>query len=117
MMFMVLPCGVAAAVSRPQSIRATSVLSVAVATPAIALLTPPLWTTWRPGWLPWPLESYINGLHIFREPQPWLFPIFPWAAFAFAGLTAGFLLLSVWSRRYEAKAAVLAGVSGVALFA
>src|SRR5262249_25953243 len=24
---------------------------------AIALLTPPLWTTFRPSWLPWPIES------------------------------------------------------------
>ena len=117
MMLMGLACWVAAAVSRPQSIRATSVLSVAVATAAIALLTPPLWTTWRPDWLPWPLESYINGLHIFREPQPWLFPIFPWAAFAFVGLAAGFLLLSAWSRLHEASSAALAGLSGIAIVA
>ena len=31
----------------------------------IALATPPLWTTWRPRWLPWYLESYINGVHTF----------------------------------------------------
>ena len=29
----------------------------------IALATPPLWTTHQPRWLPWPLESYINGVH------------------------------------------------------
>ena len=45
---------------------------------AVALATPPLWTTWRPSWLPWYLESYINGVHIYNVPQPWLFPIFPW---------------------------------------
>jgi uncharacterized membrane protein len=59
---------------------------------AIALLTPPLYTTWRPTWLPWPLESYIDGCHNLGAPQPWLFPIFPWSAFAFAGLAAGFIL-------------------------
>src|ERR1700745_455687 len=26
----------------------------------ISLLTPLLWTTWPPDWLPWPIESYIN---------------------------------------------------------
>ena len=63
--------------------------SIAVAA-LIALLTPPLYTTWRPTWLPWPLESYINGCHNLGAPQPWLFPLFPWSAFAFAGLAAGF---------------------------
>jgi fucose 4-O-acetylase-like acetyltransferase len=57
-----------------------------------ALLTPLLYTTWRPTWLPWPIESYIDGCHNLGSPQPWLFPLFPWAAFAFAGLGAGFIL-------------------------
>ena len=61
-------------------------------TALIALLTPPLYTTWRPTWLPWPLESYIDGSHNLGSPQPWLFPLFPWAAFAFAGLAAGFVI-------------------------
>src|SRR3984893_3416623 len=60
----------------------------------IALLTPPLYTTWRPTWLPWPLESYIDGCHNLGAPRPWLFPIFPWTAFAFAGLAAGFILFN-----------------------
>ena len=72
---------------------------------AIAIFTPPLWTTWRPHWLAWWLESYINGVHTFGKPQPWLFPIFPWAAFAFAGLAVGSLLLSDWARRKEAAGA------------
>ena len=59
-----------------------------------ALLTPPLYTNWRPTWLPWPIESYIDGCHNLGSPQPWLFPLFPWAAFAFAGLAAGFILFS-----------------------
>ena len=33
---------------------------------------------YRPRWLPWYLESYVNGVHIFDKPQPWLFPLFPW---------------------------------------
>jgi len=68
------------------------VVAAIAAVSAIALLTPPLYTTWRPTWLPWPLESYVDGCHNLGAPQPWLFPIFPWSAFAFAGLAAGFIL-------------------------
>jgi uncharacterized membrane protein len=70
---------------------AASIVVVAL----FALLTPPLYTTWRPTWLSWPIESYIDGCHNLGSPQPWLFPLFPWAAFAFAGLAAGFILFSV----------------------
>src|SRR5947208_14438999 len=54
----------------------------------VAMATPPLWRTYRPRLLPRPVESYINGVHFFKEPQPWLFPLFPWSACAFAGLAA-----------------------------
>ena len=81
------------------------------------MLTPPLWTTWRPHWHAWWLESYFNGVHTFGTPQPWLFPMFPWAAFAFAGLAAGSLLLCEWARKNEGADVVLAGGSGVALVA
>ena len=84
---------------------------------AVALATPPLWTTWRPRWLPWPLESYINGVHIFGQPQPWLFPMFPWAAFAFVGLAVGLVLLTDWARRREASAIALVGVGGMTVAA
>lgn len=82
---------------------------------AIAFLTPLLWTAWRPRWLPWPLESYVNGVHIFDAPQPWLFPIFPWAGFAFLGMAAGFVILSDWARAYEAQVLRGAGIVGAAL--
>ena len=88
---------------------------------AVAMLTPPLWTTHRPRFLPWPLESYINGVHIFGEPQAWLFPLFPWSALAFAGLAAGFVLFTPISSRREwlkmlgfAAAGVAAGALSVA---
>jgi uncharacterized membrane protein len=81
----------------------------------ISLLTPPLWTTWRPQWLPWPIESYIDGVHNLGQPQSWLFPIFPWTAFAFAGLAVGFLLLSDWARQREAAVFAMAGAAGVGL--
>jgi uncharacterized membrane protein len=81
----------------------------------ISLLTPPLWTTWRPRWLPWPLESYINGVHNLGTPQAWLFPIFPWTAFAFAGLAVGFILLSPWMHQREARVMLSCGGVGLAL--
>src|SRR3984893_17304122 len=42
----------------------------------VAMATPPLWTTHRPNFLPWMLESYINGVHNFGAPTPWIFSIF-----------------------------------------
>ena len=82
---------------------------------SIALLTPLLWTVWRPRGLPWPLESYINGVHNLDQPQPWLFPIFPWSAFAFVGLALGFVLQSEWARQRGVAIFLLAGIGGVCL--
>jgi uncharacterized membrane protein len=109
MMYMGLACRLTRTRAR------NTVLAAAVAL-GIALATPPLWSTWRPRWLPWYLESYINGVHTYDKPQPWLFPIFPWTAFAFAGLAVGFLLFSEWATKNLAKATALFGVAGVALF-
>ena len=81
----------------------------------ISLLTPLLWTSWRQHWMPWPIESYIDGVHNLGEPQPWLFPIFPWAGFAFIGLAVGFFLLSEGARKRGAATFVLAGASGIGL--
>ncbi len=99
--------------------RAASVTGAAATMLLIALVTPPMWTTWRAATarLPWWLESYLNGVHVFSEPQPWLFPIFPWTAFAFAGLAVGFLLFSESARTREARAVVLIGLGGAALAA
>ncbi len=49
--------------------RAANVILAAAVALGISLATPPLWTTWRPRWLPWYLESYINGVHTFNVPQ------------------------------------------------
>ena len=81
----------------------------------ISLLTPLMWTSWRLRWLPWPLESYINGVHNLDTPQAWLFPIFPWSAFAFAGLALGFILQSQWARRRESVIFLTAAATGVLL--
>lgn len=81
----------------------------------ISGLTPLLWTSWRPRFLPWELESYINGVHNLGTPQPWLFPIFPWTGFAFAGLAVGQILTSAWGQKLGTWIFPLTGVSGVAL--
>lgn len=81
----------------------------------ISCLSPLIWTTWRPQWLPWPIESYVDGVHNLGQPQSWLFPIFPWTGFAFAGLAVGFFLLSDWAMERESAVLVSAGVGGVAL--
>ncbi|MGA8142381.1 MAG: heparan-alpha-glucosaminide N-acetyltransferase domain-containing protein [Candidatus Acidiferrales bacterium] len=102
--------------SRLTRTRISNAILAAGIAAGIALATPPLWTTWRPRWLPWYLESYVNGVHIFDKPQPWLFPIFPWTAFAFAGLAVGFLLFSDWAKENLAKTTALVGVTGIGLF-
>src|SRR5215469_11957320 len=117
LMMMGVACRIAAAGggADPLRLRRITVVTAVVCAGAISALTPPLWTTWQPRRLPWWLESYINGVHIFGRPQSWLFPIFPWAAFAFAGLGAGMLLQSNWARANQALALAAAGGSGAAL--
>ena len=119
LMLMGLACRIAAlgGTQDARRLRKTSIgVAVAIAV-SIAIVTPPLWTTWQPHWRTWWLESYINGVHTFGTPQTWLFPLFPWSAFAFAGLAAGFFLVSDWARQKEVAALTLAAVGGVALIA
>jgi uncharacterized membrane protein len=109
---------VLSAAGRPASRSRTRLALVAASSltaALISLLTPPLWTTWRPQWLPWPIESYIDGVHNLGTPQSWLFPIFPWSAFAFAGLAVGFVLQSPWVRGREARIFLAVGAGGIAL--
>lgn len=119
LMMMGVACRIAAAggAADARALRRATVVTAAICAGAISALTPPLWTVWRHRGLPWWIESYINGVHIFGKPQSWLFPIFPWAAFAFVGLAAGTLLLSDWARKHEASALAAAGGSGAALIA
>jgi uncharacterized membrane protein len=113
MAFMGIFCWLASAPVVAIARHRSTIAALAVAL-LIGLLTPPMWTTNRPKFLPWPLESYLNGVHTFNEPQHWLFPIFPWSAFAFVGLAAGFLLFSDFARRKEAQFFGWAGITGVA---
>lgn len=128
MMLMALMCGVTlGVVGRRTAVPATSnvttptkalVAAALGAASVIALLTPPLYTTWRPTWLPWWLESYIDGCHNLGAPQPWLFALFPWSAFAFGGLAAGFILFSEQGRKATAKTlALFAAVGAAAILA
>jgi uncharacterized membrane protein len=113
MMLMAMLCWLVLAAT--DGTRFTLGMSAAATGLVISLLTPLMWTTWRPRWLPWPIESYINGVHNLDQPQPWLFPIFPWTAFAFIGLAVGFFLVSDWAKKKGAATFVLAGTGGVAL--
>jgi|HubBroStandDraft_4_1064222.scaffolds.fasta_scaffold05117_6 uncharacterized membrane protein len=112
MMLLGVVCWLVLAVRRGPRTRLALVLTAAGTALLISLLTPPLWTTWRPTWLPWPLESYIDGVHNLGTPQSGLFPIFPWTAFAFAGLAVGFLLQSQWTRAHEPRALIALGLAG-----
>jgi uncharacterized membrane protein len=115
MMLMGVICGVVLFLNRGSRTRLALGSAAAGVAVSIALLTPLLYTSWRPRWLPWPLESYINGVHNLGQPQPWLFPIFPWTGFAFVGLAVGFFLQSDYGRKLGAGLFGLAAASGVGL--
>ncbi|MGO9088129.1 MAG: heparan-alpha-glucosaminide N-acetyltransferase domain-containing protein [Candidatus Sulfotelmatobacter sp.] len=95
--------------------RTGSILLALAAMLTISLLTPLLWTVWRPRFLPWPIESYINGVHNLGTPQAWLFPVFPWTAFAFAGLAVGFILQSPAAKGRETTVFLSLGGAGIVL--
>lgn len=97
--------------------RLTNGLLAAGVAAAIAMATPLVWTSWQPRWMPWFVESYVNGCHNLGAPQPWLFPVFPWAAFAFVGLAVGFFLLSDWARTREVRTVLILGGAGAICFA
>jgi len=119
MILMALACGTALRLANSQyRYQRPALLTAAIlGTALIALLTPPLWTSGRLSLLPWPLESYLDGVHNLGAPQPGLFPIFPWTAFAFAGLAAGFVLFSDWARAHTSEILVLSALAGVGLIA
>ena len=83
------------------AIRARSIATSLFIATMIAVATPAVWSTARPRFLPWPLESYLDGVHIFGRPQAWLFPVFPWLAFSFAGLATGFWMFTRRAKKWE----------------
>jgi hypothetical protein len=98
----------------PQKSNARAIASGLFIAATIAIATPWLWTTHRLHAVPWPLGSYINGVHIYPQPQPWLFPIFPWVAFAFVGVSLGFFLFSDFARKNQARVFGILAVAGIA---
>lgn len=90
------------------------VVNAAIACSAITLLSPLIWTH-SFSRLPWFLASYINGVHNQGKPLSWLFPIFPWAAFAFAGVVVGWLVLSERAKRLERSRAAIIASAGLAV--
>jgi uncharacterized membrane protein len=54
----------------------------------------------------------VDGVHNLGVSQAGLFPIFPWTAFAFAGLAVGFILQSSWAREHEPRAFFSLGLAG-----
>jgi uncharacterized membrane protein len=117
MMLMGVLCWIVLSIRRGKKTVTALVLASAGTALLISFLTPLVWTSWRPRWLPWPLESYLDGVHNLGAPQAWLFPIFPWTAFAFAGLAAGFILQSQKVRQREASTFFSMGAAGLILIA
>jgi uncharacterized membrane protein len=112
MMLLGVLCWLVLAAKRGSQTRLALVLTAFGTALLISLLAPPMWTTWRPTWLPWPLESYVDGVHNLGTPQSGIFPIFPWTGFAFAGLAVGFILQSDWARAREARTFLMLGLAG-----
>jgi uncharacterized membrane protein len=115
MMLMGVVCWLVLAMRPGPRARLALILSAGGTALLISLLTPPLWTTWRLTWLPWPIESYVDGVHNLGTPQAALFPIFPWTGFAFAGLAVGFILQNSWARAQESRAFFSLGLAGSVL--
>ena len=88
--------------------RGRAVLAALAAAVFVVLVTPLLWTTKRLKWLPWPLESYLNGVHVFGRPQPWLIPDFPLGRFRLRRL-GGRLLFANFAKRKELAAFLALG--------
>src|SRR5450432_893451 len=87
----------------------------AVCALAISCANPLVWAH-RPTWLPWYLETYFDGVHNQGKPLPWLFPIFPWAAFAFAGVVIGYFILSETGKRLQPTIMVpVTAILGIAI--
>jgi uncharacterized membrane protein len=75
-------------------------LNATLASAGIVMLSPLVWTH-RFTRLPWFVASYLNGVHNQGKSLPWLFPIFPWAAFAFAGVVVACVLQSQQAKRLQ----------------
>lgn len=89
--------------------RRTNLAAMTATTVAFVFLTPWIYPTKG---LPAFILSYFNG-----GGHSWYFGFFPWAAFAFAGITFGYALLAGKERMGEAEFFKWVGVAGVGLYA
>lgn len=87
-------------------------MNAALASAAIIMVSPLVWTH-RFTRLPWFIASYLNGVHNQGKPLSWLFPIFPWAAFAFAGVVVACILQSQQAKRLQSRRIPLIAAAGV----
>jgi uncharacterized membrane protein len=107
LMLVGLVCSVATSWPRFAVLCATAALAVSCATPIV-------WTH-RMKWLPWFVETYFDGVHTQGKPLPWLFPIFPWTAFAFAGVVIGYFILSETGKRLQPVMVPFTAILGLAI--
>ena len=87
-------------------------LNAMAACAAIIILSPLVWTHTFTR-LPWFIASYLNGVHNQGKPLPWLFPIFPWSAFAFAGVVVACILQTQTAKSLQSRRIPLIAASGV----
>ena len=107
LMLIGLVCSMASSWPRFAALCATAAMAISCATPII-------WTH-RMAWLPWYVETYFDGVHNQGKPLPWLFPIFPWAAFAFAGVVIGYFILSETGKRLRPIMVPVTAILGLAI--
>jgi len=75
---------------------------------AIVMLTPLVWYSSFPRWLPSLITDYLHGGR-----RPWFFPVFPWVGFAFAGLFIGTLIISTNETFKESTLTLWLAVGGI----
>jgi uncharacterized membrane protein len=89
--------------------RRSNIAAMAAATAAFVFVTPWVYPVRS---LPGFVLSYLNG-----DGHPWYFSLFPWAAFALAGITLGYALLEARARIGEAEFFRHTAVAGVCAYA
>ncbi|MBI4472490.1 MAG: DUF1624 domain-containing protein [Acidobacteria bacterium] len=90
--------------------RRTNAIVLGLATALVVVVTPWVYPL-RPG-LPDHVLGYLNG-----NGHPWFFSVFPWIAFALAGITFGYLLLESRERMGESQFFRNISVAGILSFA
>jgi uncharacterized membrane protein len=95
--------------SAPIKTRRANIIVMSAVTSAFVLLTPWLYPIKR---LPPFILSYVNG-----DAHPSYFSMFPWAAFAFAGIAFGYILIDGRERMGEREFFTRVAVGGICMYA